>query len=155
MCEHHHAAKQYTARNATCWWFYPPLAWAKAAYTMRATLTTEWGRARQRPTAYALAALFMLLLNLFPSKYECRGRHQRSHASGNPRRQGVFEDYASPARSFIICPTGAGILPGDHSITCQPRQFAAVGKTLASDLFLLKSWGMAEILRRGVGQFCC
>lgn len=32
-----------------------------------ATLTTEWDAPRQRPTAYALAALFMLLLsNLFP-----------------------------------------------------------------------------------------
>jgi paraquat-inducible protein A len=35
-----------------------------------ATLTTEWDAPRQRPTAYALAALFMLLLsNLFPFIY--------------------------------------------------------------------------------------
>jgi paraquat-inducible protein A len=35
-----------------------------------ATLTTEWDAPRQRPTAYAFAALFMLLLsNLFPFIY--------------------------------------------------------------------------------------
>lgn len=34
---------------------------------MRRNVTTEWDAPRQRPTAYALAALFMLLLsNLFP-----------------------------------------------------------------------------------------
>lgn len=58
----------YCARNATCWWLYPASRMAKAACPRcGATLTTEWDAPRQRPTAYALAALFMLLLsNLFP-----------------------------------------------------------------------------------------
>lgn len=67
------------------------------------------------------------------------------------------EDYASLGTFFfIICPTGAGILPGDHSITCQPRQSAVVGKKNAGkDLFPPQIVGNGRnISRRGVGQFC-
>ncbi|STM58924.1 paraquat-inducible protein A [Escherichia coli] len=57
------------ARSVTCWWRYRRLEHGQKAACPRCgtTLTVAWDAPRQRPTAYALAALFMLLLsNLFP-----------------------------------------------------------------------------------------
>ena len=57
------------ARSVTCWWRYRALEHGQKAACPRCgtTLTVAWDAPRQRPTAYALAALFMLLLsNLFP-----------------------------------------------------------------------------------------
>ncbi len=76
------------------------------------TLTTSGTRPRQRPAACSLAALFMLLLSQpFPFvEYECRGRHQQSHASGNPRRH-VFAKTRQPRHVLLLfVNAGAGIL---------------------------------------------
>lgn len=70
MCEHHHAAKHILCPQCDMLVALPRLSHGQKAACPRcgATLTTEWDAPRQRPTACALAALFMLLLsNLFPS----------------------------------------------------------------------------------------
>ena len=68
-----------------------------------ATLTTEWDAPRQRPTAYALAALFMLLLsNLFPFIYmKVGGMTSQVDLLEIP---GVMfsEDYASLGTFFLL-----------------------------------------------------
>lgn len=156
MCEHHHAAKHILCPQCDMLVALPRLSHGQKAACPRcgATLTTEWDAPRQRPTAYALAALFMLLLsNLFPFvNMNVAGVTSEVTLLEIP---GVMfsEDYASLG---TICPTGAGILPGDHSITCQPRQSAVVGKKNAGkDLFPPQIVGNGRnISRRGVGQFC-
>lgn len=58
--------------NVICWWLCRSLSIARKPPRPRCgtTLTTTWDAPRQRPTAYALVALFMLLLaNLFPFIY--------------------------------------------------------------------------------------
>lgn len=69
MCEHHHATRHILCTQCDLLVALPPLQHGHKAACPRcgATLTTQWDEPRQRPTAYALVALFMLLLsNLFP-----------------------------------------------------------------------------------------
>ena len=69
MCEHHHAAKHILCSQCDMLVALPRLEHGQKAACPRCgtTLTVEWDAPRQRPTAYVLAALFMLLLsNLFP-----------------------------------------------------------------------------------------
>ena len=69
MCEHHHAAKHILCSQCDMLVALPHLEHGQKAACPRCgtTLTIMWDAPRQRPTAYALAALFMLLLsNLFP-----------------------------------------------------------------------------------------
>ena len=69
MCEHHHAAKHILCSQCDMLVALPRLEHGQKAACPRCgtTLTVAWDAPRQRPTAYALAALFMLLLsNLFP-----------------------------------------------------------------------------------------
>ena len=69
MCEHHHAAKHILCSQCDMLVALPHLEHGQKAACPRCgtTLTTEWDAPRQRPTAYSLVALFMLLLsNLFP-----------------------------------------------------------------------------------------
>jgi paraquat-inducible protein A len=70
MCEHHHAAKHILCSQCDMLVALPRLEHGQKAACPRCgtTLTVEWDAPRQRPTAYVLAALFMLLLsNLFPA----------------------------------------------------------------------------------------
>lgn len=68
MCDHHHAARHILCPQCDL------LVALRSEHRQKAacprcgtTLTTTWDAPRQRPTAYALVALFMLLLaNLFP-----------------------------------------------------------------------------------------
>ena len=69
MCEHHHAAKHILCSQCDMLVALPHLEHGQKAACPRCgtTLTVMWDAPRQRPTAYALVALFMLLLsNLFP-----------------------------------------------------------------------------------------
>lgn len=69
MCEHHHAAKHILCSQCDMLVALPRLEHGQKAACpwCGTTLTVAWDAPRQRPTAYALAALFMLLLsNLFP-----------------------------------------------------------------------------------------
>ena len=81
MCDHHHAARHILCPQCDLLVALPPLEHRQKAACPRCgtTLTTSWDAPRQRPTAYALVALFMLLLaNLFPFVYESRRDQQRN-----------------------------------------------------------------------------
>ncbi|MFZ3389190.1 MULTISPECIES: membrane integrity-associated transporter subunit PqiA [Buttiauxella] len=117
------------------------------------TLLTQWSSPRQRPTAYALAALFMLLLaNLFPFiNMKVAGLSSEVSLLEIP---GVMfnEDYASLGTFFMVfvqaVPTFCLI-----TILLLVNQVAlplTLKKRLARILFQLKSWGMAEIFLAGV-----
>lgn len=72
MCDQHHADRHILCSQCDMLVALPELGHGHKALCPRCgtTLTTEWDAPRQRPTAYALAALFMLLLsNLFPFIY--------------------------------------------------------------------------------------
>ena len=69
MHEHHHASAHILCPQCDLLVKIPTLENGRKAACPRCgtTLTTQWDEPRQRPSAYALVALFMLLLsNLFP-----------------------------------------------------------------------------------------
>ncbi len=117
------------------------------------TLITQWPSPRHRPTAYALAALFMLLLaNLFPFiNMKVAGVSSEVTLLEIP---GVMfsEDYASLGTFFMLfvqaVPTFCliTILLLVNRVTLP----AVLQRRMARALFQLKSWGMAEIFLAGV-----
>lgn len=117
------------------------------------TLSTQWASPRQRPTAYALAALFMLLLaNLFPFiNMKVAGISSEVTLLDIP---GVMfsEDYASLGTFFMLfvqavpafCLLTILLLVNRVTLPLSLQRHAA------RILFQLKSWGMAEIFLAGV-----
>ena len=103
MCDQHHADRHILCSQCDMLVALPELGHGhKAACARGATLTTEWDAPRQRPTAYALAALFMLLLsNLFPFISMKVGGMVSRKFTGN---SGVMfsEDYASLGTFFLL-----------------------------------------------------
>ena len=105
MCEQHHASKHILCPQCDLLVALPPLAAGEKACCPRCgtTLTTQWRAPRQRPTAYALAALFMLLLaNLFPFiSMKVAGVTSEITLQAIP---GVMfsEDYASLGTFFLL-----------------------------------------------------
>jgi paraquat-inducible protein A len=88
MCDHHHAARHILCPQCDLLVALPQLEHRQKAVCPRCgtTLTTSWDAPRQRPTAYALVALFMLLLaNLFPF-VDMKVSGLSSEIAGNPRR---------------------------------------------------------------------
>ena len=85
----------------------PPLNTGQKASCPRChtTLTANWSEPRRRPSGYALAALFMLLLaNLFPFvNMHVSGLSSEITLMEIPQVM-VSEDYASPPRcSCCLC----------------------------------------------------
>ncbi|KEA52522.1 paraquat-inducible membrane protein A [Mangrovibacter sp. MFB070] len=117
------------------------------------TLTTRWDEPRKRPTAYALAALFMLLLaNLFPFvNMSVAGVNSEISLLSIP---GVMfsEDYASLGSLFMILVQAVPALSLVAILLLVNRvRLSPVSKRrFAWLLFHLKSWGMAEIFLAGV-----
>jgi len=117
------------------------------------TLTTEWDEPRQRPTAYALVALFMLLLaNLFPFvNMNVGGIGSEIELLEIPHVL-FSEDYASLGTFFLLF---VQLVPAFCLITIillvnrvpLPKKIQIF---LARILFHLKTWGMAEIFLAGV-----
>jgi len=117
------------------------------------TLTTQWDAPRQRPTAYALVALFMLLLsNLFPFvNMKVAGITSEVTLMEIP---GVMfsEDYVSLGTLFMLF---VQLVPAFCLITILllvnrvvlPRRLK---HAMARIFFQLKTWGMAEIFLAGV-----
>jgi len=117
------------------------------------TLTTQWDAPRQRPTAYALVALFMLLLsNLFPFvNMKVAGITSEVTLMEIP---GVMfsEDYVSLGTLFMLF---VQLVPAFCLITILllvnrvvlPRRLK---HGMARIFFQLKTWGMAEIFLAGV-----
>ncbi|MEW5560069.1 membrane integrity-associated transporter subunit PqiA [Enterobacter asburiae] len=117
------------------------------------TLTTEWDEPRQRPTAYALVALFMLLLaNLFPFvNMNVGGISSEIELLEIPHVL-FSEDYASLGTFFLLfvqlvpafCLVTIIVLVNRVPLSKKMQIF------LARVLFHLKTWGMAEIFLAGV-----
>ena len=155
MCEHHHATLHILCTQCDLLVALPPLQHGHKAACPRcgATLTTQWDEPRQRPTAYALVALFMLLLsNLFPFvNMKVAGVTSEVTLLEIP---GVMfsEDYASLGTLFLLfvqmvpafCLVTILLLVNRVPMSQQTKTF------LARILFQLKTWGMAEIFLAGV-----
>ena len=155
MCEHHHAAAHILCPQCDLLVALPHLAHGHKANCPRCgtTLTVEWDAPRQRPTAWATAALFMLLLaNLFPFvSMKVAGVSSEVSLLEIP---GVMfsEDYASLGLFFILF---VQLVPAFClvSILLLVNQVSMPPKLkiwLAKILFKLQSWGMAEIFLAGV-----
>lgn len=155
MCEHHHATRHILCTQCDLLVALPPLQHGHKAACPRcgATVTTQWDEPRQRPTAYALVALFMLLLsNLFPFvNMKVAGVTSEVTLLEIP---GVMfsEDYASLGTIFLLF---VQMVPAFCLVTIlllvnRVRMSLRVKTFLARILFQLKTWGMAEIFLAGV-----
>jgi len=116
-------------------------------------LTANWPELRKRPTGYALAALFMLLLaNLFPFiTMKVAGLSSQISLPEIPRVM-VSEDYSSLATLFLAFVQAIPALCMLTIILLVNRIPMPVSLRLglARILFQLRSWGMAEIFMAGV-----
>lgn len=146
MCDQHHADRHILCSQCDMLVALPELGHGHKALCPRcgATLTTEWDAPRQRPTAYALAALFMLLLsNLFPFIYmKVGGMTSQVDLLEIP---GVMfsEDYASLGTFFLLF---VQIVPAFCLVVIlllvnRVRMPTSLKIRLARVLFQLKSWG--------------
>jgi len=155
MCEHHHAAKHILCPQCDMMVTLPSLPHGHKANCPRCgtTLTTRWEAPRQRPTAWALVALFMLLLsNLFPFvNMKVGGIVSEVTLLEIP---GVMfsEDYASLGTFFMLFVQGVPVFCLISILLLVNRASLprSVSHFLARSLFSLKSWGMAEIFLAGV-----
>ncbi|NDJ58238.1 membrane integrity-associated transporter subunit PqiA [Enterobacteriaceae bacterium 4M9] len=155
MCEQHHASRHILCPQCDLLVALPPLAAGEKACCPRCgtTLTTQWRAPRQRPTAYALAALFMLLLaNLFPFvSMKVAGVTSEITLQAIP---GVMfsEDYASLGTFFLLFVqlVPAFCLVSILLLVNRVRMDFRLARLLARVLFQLKTWGMAEIFLAGV-----
>ena len=155
MCSSHHAHHWMLCPQCDLMTQMPELRPGSKASCPRChtTLQMNWVEPRRRPTAYALAALFMLLLaNLFPFvNMHVAGLSSEITLMRIPSVM-VAEDYSSLATLFLLFVQGVpalcmvAILLLVNPLRVPP----ALKKTLARTLFQLKSWGMAEIFLAGV-----
>ncbi|MCU5775058.1 membrane integrity-associated transporter subunit PqiA [Erwiniaceae bacterium BAC15a-03b] len=117
------------------------------------TLVSSWVEPRKRPTAYGIAALFMLLLaNLFPFiNMQVAGLSSQITLMQIPRVM-VSEDYSSLATLFLLFVQGvpAFCMVAILLLVNQVRMPEGLRRWMARILFQLKSWGMAEIFLAGV-----
>ncbi|MER5027713.1 membrane integrity-associated transporter subunit PqiA [Pantoea anthophila] len=116
-------------------------------------LTANWHEPRKRPTGYALAALFMLVLaNLFPFvSMKVAGLTSQITLMQIPRVM-VSEDYSSLATLFLLF---VQAVPALCMITILLLVNPIPSPTslrvgLARILFHLRNWGMSEIFMAGV-----
>jgi len=116
-------------------------------------LTTNWPEPRKRPTGYALAALFMLLLaNMFPFiTMKVAGLSSQISLLQIPQVM-VSEDYSSLATLFLAFVQAIPALCMLTIILLVNRLPMPVSLRLglARILFQLRNWGMAEIFMAGV-----
>ncbi|MDT0175667.1 membrane integrity-associated transporter subunit PqiA [Enterobacter sp. BRE11] len=116
-------------------------------------LTANWPEPRKRPTGYALAALFMLLLaNLFPFiTMKVAGLSSQISLLEIPQVM-VSENYSSLATLFLAFVQAIPVLCMLTIILLVNRIPMPVSLRLglARILFQLRNWGMAEIFMAGV-----
>lgn len=155
MCEHHHAGNTMLCPQCDMLVVLPVLDTGHWAECPRCdtTLTTRWRAFRQRPTAYALAALFMLVLaNLYPFiTMKVAGVTSQITLPGILQAM-LADDYASLATFFLLF---VQLVPAFCLVTIlllmnRVRMSLGLRRSLARILFALKSWGMAEIFLAGV-----
>ncbi|MCZ4058796.1 membrane integrity-associated transporter subunit PqiA [Pantoea sp. LMR881] len=116
-------------------------------------LAANWHEPRKRPTGYALAALFMLLLaNLFPFiNMKVAGISSQISLMQIPRVM-VTEDYGSLATLFLLFVQAipAFCMLAIILLVNPVRLPVGLKRILARILFQLRNWGMAEIFMAGV-----
>lgn len=117
------------------------------------TLTSRWKEPRRRPIAYAVSALFMLLLsNLFPFvNMKVAGLGSEVTLIQIPQVL-VSDDYASMASLFMIL---VQLMPALGMIfiiiLCQGTSIPSHWQiSIARNYFRLKAWCMVEIFLAGV-----
>ncbi len=117
------------------------------------TLTANWHEPRKRPTGYACAALFMLVLaNLFPFiTMHVAGLSSQISLPEIPEVMDR-EDYRSLATLFLLFVQGipAFCMLSIILLVNRVRMPHRLRLGLARILFHLRSWGMAEIFMAGV-----
>ncbi|PNK63685.1 MULTISPECIES: membrane integrity-associated transporter subunit PqiA [Pantoea] len=130
-----------------------PLGSRASCPRCHSVLTANWPEPRKRPTGYALAALFMLLLaNLFPFiTMKVAGLSSQISLLEIPQVM-VSEDYSSLATLFLAFVQAIPALCMLTIILLVNRIPMPVSLRLglARILFQLRSWGMAEIFMAGV-----
>lgn len=155
MCVTHHHRSHILCRQCDLLVTLPELQAGHKASCQRCgtPLVTQWYLPRQRPTAYALAGLFMLLLaNLFPF-INMKGAGISSEVTLMQIPGVMFsKDYASLGTFFLLF---VQVVPAFCLITIlllvnQAKLLCGLKRWLARVLFQLKSWGMAEIFLAGV-----
>ena len=155
MCDHHHGGRHILCPQCDMLVELPHLEHGHKAACPRCgtTLTTEWDEPRQRPTAYSLAALFMLLLaNLFPFvNMKVGGLSSQIELLQIPAIL-LSDDYASLGTFFMLFVqlVPAFCLIAIILLVNRVRLPKAVKRFLARWLFQLKAWGMTEIFMAGV-----
>ena len=142
MCEHHHAAKHILCSQCDMLVALPHLEHGQKAACPRCgtTLTVAWDAPRQRPTAYALAALFMLLLsNLFP--------FVNMNVAGGLRQPRHF--------FLVVCATGSCILPDYHTASGESRRITGTSeRATGTGALSTQNLGNGRDFPRGcAGQF--
>lgn len=155
MCEQHHDARHILCSQCDLLVVLPPLAHGHKAACPRCghTLTTRWDAPRQRPLAYSVMALFMLVLaNLFPFvNMKVAGVTSEVTLMEIPRVM-FNEDYASLGTFFLLF---VQFVPAFCLVTVillvnQVPLPDRLKRRLARIFFMLKNWGMAEIFLAGV-----
>lgn len=155
MCATHHSGSHILCPQCDLLVAIPVLQDGHKAACSRCgtTLVTQWPSPRQRPTAYAIVALFMLLLaNLFPFiNMKVAGISSEVTLLDIP---GVMfsEDYSSLGTFFMIFVQAvpAFCLLAILLLVNQINLPEKLKRKMARALFQVKSWGMAEIFLAGV-----
>nr|WP_024967645.1 membrane integrity-associated transporter subunit PqiA [Pantoea sp. IMH] len=155
MCSSHHAEKWMLCPQCDLMTQLPELKPGSKASCPRCdtTLESRWDEPRKRPTGYALASLFMLLLaNLYPFvSMHVSGLRSEISLWHIPEVM-VSEDYSSLATLFILfvqavptfCMVALLLLLNNAPLS------HGLKRGLARLLFQAKNWGMAEIFLAGV-----
>ena len=155
MCSSHQANKWMLCPQCDLMTQLPELRSGSKASCPRCetTLVVNWDEPRKRPTGYALAALFMLVLaNLFPFvNMHVAGLSSEITLMRIPQVM-ISEDYSSLATLFMlfvqavpaICMVVILLLVNPVRIPLPLK------RVMARVLFQIKSWGMAEIFLAGV-----
>ena len=155
MCSSHHADQWMLCPQCDLMTQLPTLSPGSKASCPRCdtTLTANWVEPQRRPTGYALAALFMLVLaNLFPFvNMHVAGLSSEITLMRIPQVM-VSEDYSSLATLFMLfvqaVPACCMVI---ILLLVNPfRLSLPLKRLMARLLFQIKTWGMAEIFLAGV-----
>ncbi|MBD8163239.1 membrane integrity-associated transporter subunit PqiA [Erwinia persicina] len=155
MCSSHHAHQWMLCPQCDLMTQLPDISPGSRASCPRChtTLQSNWVEPRKRPTAYALAALFMLLLaNLFPFvNMQVAGLSSEITLAKIPQVM-VSDDYSSLATLFLLFVQGVPALCMLMILLLvnDIRLPLGLKRVMARVLFQLKTWGMAEIFLAGV-----
>ncbi|MEN5016069.1 membrane integrity-associated transporter subunit PqiA [Erwinia sp. Eh17-17] len=155
MCSSHHAHQWMLCPQCDLMTQLPDIRPGSKASCPRChtTLQSNWVEPQKRPTAYAIAALFMLLLaNLFPFiNMHVAGLSSEITLTKIPQVM-ISDDYSSLATFFLLFVQGVPafcmlvilLLMNDVPLP------TGLKRIMARVLFQLKAWGMAEIFLAGV-----